>query len=417
MTHFSSHRDQDFLEHPTRFLSDKLMPKYWPPRPNWFWKKMIHVLLAYYVRNHWKFLDIHIDGAEETFQKFGPNDGVLITPNHSHEGDPHILLKAAKKFHKKFYFMAAWQAFCGHGGLDGRILQRMGVFSVDRDGCDRRAVRTAVELLCAGQYLVVFPEGEIHRLNDRLKPLCDGVAYMALSAQRELKKNASDAKIWILPSAIRYEMTDDVIPELEQAMKRLEAHFLWWKPPKDASLQERIVLFGEMLLTIKEKEKTGKSFKESGDLPHRIQKMIKNILAQHEKKYLKRSATASNVAMRVKALRRQLLDLWLDDAQTPDVRQEAYQALDDVQLVLQLSSYPGDYISEKPNVLRLAETIEKFEEDIFGLNHSIGSRRAKLIFGQAIDMSCDVDLSHMRAAISGLTDRLEETIQSLMDQF
>jgi hypothetical protein len=40
--------------------------------------------------------------------------------------------------------MAAWQIFKGHRGIDGFVLQRMGAFSVDREGCDRRAMRQAI---------------------------------------------------------------------------------------------------------------------------------------------------------------------------------------------------------------------------------------------------------------------------------
>ena len=68
------------------------------------------------------------------------------------------------------------------------MLQRIGAFSVDREGCDRRAIRQAVEFLSGGHALVVFPEGEIYHLNDRLTPLLEGVAFMALTAQRELEK-------------------------------------------------------------------------------------------------------------------------------------------------------------------------------------------------------------------------------------
>ena len=68
-----------------------------------------------------------------------------------------------------------------------------GTFSVDREGCDRRSVKQAVELLTTGKRLVVFPEGEIYHLNDRLAPLLDGVAFMALTAQRKLEKSRPDA--------------------------------------------------------------------------------------------------------------------------------------------------------------------------------------------------------------------------------
>ena len=57
-----------------------------------------------------------------------------------------------------------------------------------------------------------------------------------------------------------------------------------------------------------------------------------------------------------------------------------------MQLVLQLYSYPGDYLSEKPSAERMAETVEKFEEDIYGAARPKGRRRARVRLGEPIDL-------------------------------
>ena len=70
----------------------------------------------------------------------------------------------------------------------------MGAFSVDREGCDRRAMRQAGELLTSGRWLVVFPEGEIYHTNERLTPLREGVAFMAITSQRDLEKSIREGE-------------------------------------------------------------------------------------------------------------------------------------------------------------------------------------------------------------------------------
>src|SRR5688500_15448613 len=110
------------------------------------------------------------------------------------------MLEVGRRAGRQFYIMAAWQLFRARLGLDGRVLQRLGAFSVDREGVDRRAIRQAVELLTHGATLVVFPEGEVYRLNERLTPLLEGVAFMAQSAQRDLEKAAPAAHVWIVPT-------------------------------------------------------------------------------------------------------------------------------------------------------------------------------------------------------------------------
>jgi len=44
-------------------------------------------------------------------------------------------------------------------GGDGWVLQRMGAFSVDREGCDRRAIRQATDLLTTGNFVGGLPGG------------------------------------------------------------------------------------------------------------------------------------------------------------------------------------------------------------------------------------------------------------------
>src|SRR5258708_12074382 len=108
------------------------------------------------------------------------------------------MMEIGRRIGRRIHFMAAWQIFRTHWGLDGWILQRMGAFSVDREGCDRRAIHQATEILTTGRSLVVFPEGEVYRLNDRLTPLLDGVAFMALSAQPHLAKTAQGPPVCIV---------------------------------------------------------------------------------------------------------------------------------------------------------------------------------------------------------------------------
>jgi hypothetical protein len=331
------------------------------------------------------------------------------------------MMEVSRRAHRPFYFMAAWQIFRPHWGLDGWCLQRMGAFSVDREGCDRRAVKQAVELLTTGQRLVVFPEGEVYRLNERLTPLLEGVAFMALTAQRDLSKgeagpgegSTAAARVWIVPAAIRYRYVEDVRPRLIEAIKQIEARMLL-NPPHGAALHERVLRVGELALTIKEKEKLGHSRENAGDLPGRVAHLIEELLRRHETEHLKKSPSAETVPLRVKALRRQLLENWMNDQADPDARRKAREALDDVQLVLQLYSYPGDYVAEKPSIERMAETVEKFEEDLTGFARPKGKRRAFVRFGDPIDLRAAAATGRARMVASDVTDRLEESIKSLM---
>jgi hypothetical protein len=391
---------------------DGAQPDFWPPRSNRFWRAVLAPMRRFYLRCYYGITEVNVEGADPLLGRFGPHDGVLVAPNHSHDSDPHVMMEVGRRAHRPFAFMAAWQIFRTHWGIDGWVLQRMGAFSVDREGCDRRAIRQAVEVLSSGHALVVFPEGEIYHLNDRLTPLLEGVAFMALTAQRDLEKVQSPGRVWVVPAAIRYRYLDDVTPQLEAAVAALEARLLW-KPRPGSALHERIIQIGEVLLTIKEKEKLGRSCEAEGDLPTRVARLTETLLQRLETEHLKKTPSAETVPLRVKALRRHLLAAWADEKADAAARQQARAALDDVQMVLQLYSYPGDYLSEKPSIERMAETVEKFEEDIYGAARPKGRRRARVRLGEPIDLK-EVAADRARSAAHDVTARLEEAIQGLM---
>jgi hypothetical protein len=390
------------------------MPAFWPPKPSRFWGKMLGPVRRHYLHRVYRVDELNVEGVEH-FEICGEGDGVLVAPNHSHDSDPHVMMAVGRKLHRTLFFMAAWQIFKAHWGIDGWAMQRMGAFSVDREGCDRRAIRQATELLTTGKCLVVFPEGEVFHLNARLTPLKEGVAFIALSAQRDLQKESSGRRVWVMPTAIRYRYVEDVRPQLAAAMDQMEAR-LMLKPRPDAPLHERIIRFGETLLTIKEKEVLGRSREhDGGDLPARLKFFISALLDRLEGEQLKHTSATDTVPMRVKALRRALLETWLDEKHPDEARKRARAALDDVQLVLQLYSYPGDYLTEEPSLERMAETIEKFEEDVGGgCTYPKGRRNAVVRFGEPLDLTKDIDAAKLRAATGQLTGKLEDRIQALM---
>ena len=406
-------------------IVDGAMPDFWPPRPSRFWNALFAPFRRWYLHSYYGIAEVVVEGYDRIMEKVGPADGVLIAPNHSHDSDPHVMMEVSTRAHRQFYFMAAWQIFRPHRGIDGWCLQRMGAFSVDREGCDRRAVKQAVQILTTGNSLVVFPEGEVYRLNDRLTPLLEGVAFMALTAQRDLDKSVAEkdaagseqssrgARVWIVPTAIRYKYVDDVRPKLEEAITQIEARMLW-NPPHGSRIDERIIRVGELALTIKEKEKLGHSRENEADLPSRVAFLIEELLKRNETKHLKKTPSAETVPLRVKALRRHLLEIWTDEKSDPDALRQAREGLDDVQLVLQLYSYPGDYVTEKPSIERMAETIEKFEEDLTGFARPKGKRRARVVFGEPIDLKLAAASGRPRTVATDVSDKLEAAIKGLM---
>ena len=100
---------------------------------------------------------------------------------------------------------------------------------------------------------------------------------------------------------------------------------------------------------------------------------------------------------------------------SPEERGKLTGEMEDLFFVVQLFSYPGNYVSEKPTMERLAETLDKFEEDVFrvSLPGVRGARRVVVRFGDPIEVSKERE---GRDAVARFTDLLETKVQALLDQ-
>jgi 1-acyl-sn-glycerol-3-phosphate acyltransferase len=371
---------------------------------NGFWWRFWYFLRRRIQLKVQRLVEIELRGLENLQKAVGDEQGVLISSNHSGHADPLILYKAAERTGRGFYFMAAWQVFARENVLARLILRQHGVFSVDREGTDMRAFRQAVDILQNSRNpLVIFPEGEVYHVNDKVMPFREGAAAIAMTATKKAKR-----PVVCVPCGIKYQYVDDPMSELVELMGRLEEQILW-RRRDDMPLTERIYRFAEGALALKELEYLGHT--QSGGLPERIESLSEKILSGQEEFYGIRGAGA-NLPERVKAVRREAIKQLSDDRE--DLQERARFALGDLFVVTQLFSYPGDYVAHKPTTGRIAETLDKFEEDVFKVPTATvrGSRRAVLSFGKPIEVERCED---KKSAIHTLTESLEEHVQGLLD--
>jgi hypothetical protein len=312
--------------------------------------------------------------------------------------------------------MAAYQIFTG---MARWVLPRIGVFSVDREGADLSAFKAAVNMLAEGKYpLVIFPEGEIYRVAERVTPLREGAFAIAAAAARKLAD--SGRKLWIVPVGLGYRFLDghDPLPELESLMGKLETRFTW-RVQAHRTLPDRILHYADGILSLKEVEYLGTP--GSGAYKERAANLMEQILAPIEARRLKgrRSAT---VPERVKDLRRACLET-LENPEHPagtSAALEARRDLEDVFLVMQIFSYPGDYVRLNPTVERVAETLMKAEEDFLGVDQAPprAPRRALVWFGEPIDLSERMNApgqARARQLVPALAAEIEARIQAILD--
>jgi len=381
-------------------------PRWWSPKLSPWWIRLWRTLRKRQQRRVQRLVEIEVRGAERVRQCLAQGVGVLITPNHSSHADCFAVYEASDQVGVPFYIMVAWQVFQRSGRLKQLALQHHGCFSIDREGTDTQALRQALEVLeSRPEPLVVFPEGEVYHCNQRIMPFREGPAAMALLAARKAKR-----AIACIPCAIGYRYVEDPTPQLLELMDELERS-IHWRPRPDLTLPQRIYHFAEGALALKEIEYLGAT--RAGPLPQRIAGLVDFLLSSLEARHGLDFAQAS-VPERVKSLRQHLVKRMQDLPEDHPDRRPCQGDLDDVFLAVQLFSYPGNYVAERPSIERIAETLDKFEEDVLGVKTATirGARGATVTFGEAIAVTAD----RGRNAAAALTRQLEERVQSLLGQ-
>ena len=381
-------------------------PRWWSPMLTQasfrFWKWIREKIRM----EHHHLVEIEIRGLDNLRKCINAKQGVLITPNHSCHADPTVVYWVADQLKTPFYFMATWQIFQRANWLRLLVLRQHGCFSVDRDGTDIRAFKQAVDILENKPYpLVIFPEGEIYHINKRITPFRDGPAAIALMARKHDKRPIS-----CVPCGIRYQYISDPTQELLALMDRLEECILW-RPRRHLGLQERIYQFAGAILGLKEQEYLGHA--QKGELPERIQALTEFILSGLEDKYgiVDRTPT---IPERVKQCRRNAIKRVEEESLSTKEHAAAKVDLDDIFVVTQLFSYPGNVSTGNPTIEEIAETMDKFEEDVLRApSASIrGTRRAIIEFGEPIPVETD---RNGRNQTHALTEQLESCVQALLD--
>ncbi|HEY2155264.1 MAG TPA: 1-acyl-sn-glycerol-3-phosphate acyltransferase [Isosphaeraceae bacterium] len=385
-----------------------------PPKVGrfWLWLGRLYARRVY-LKQH-GVASVDVDGLEHLSALLGRGDGVMIAPNHADLADSGVMLELGRNLGRVLYFMAAYQIFQINGRAGRFLLPRVGAFPVDREGADLRAFKTAVEILGKGHDpLVIFPEGEIYHVNDRLTPLREGAAAVATTAAKRAGERGKT--VWIVPMGIKYRFLDgaDRMPALQQAMARLESRFGWW-PREGHCLVDRIHACAEAMLGLKEMELLGAT--RQGTIKERIGSLRDAILDGLEYRHFGKRRD-DTVPVRVKELRHAFLEKLAGSATTPECAASLRRDLYDVFLAVQLFSYPGDYLRETPTVERIAETVRKFEQDALAIEpEPYAMRRAVVRLGEPIDVRERMtSFARPRLATGAITTELEARIQSVLD--
>ncbi len=334
-----------------------------PPIPNRLWPWLIQRfrIVDRYLKKKEGVESYECRNIERFRASLSRGDGILLAPNHCRYADPLVMGWPARLADTPVFAMASWHLF-NEGWLDAFAIRRMGAFSIFREGTDRKALDTAIEILAeAKRPLIVFPEGTTNRTNDVLKPLLDGVTFMARTAARRRAKEGG--QIVVHPIAIKYLCKGDYEPWAKEQLSNMELH-LGWCVSQDSSILRRTTRLAEALMGLREVEYFGQS--RSGELPPRRDALIAHILGETES-CLGIHPPTPDIRSRVRTIRTKVASVWFSERLNEDEQTRLRSQVAAADLAQELLSYPDCYL--EPNEAtdtRIVETIQRMQEMLYG---------------------------------------------------
>lgn len=390
--------------------------RYYPPRPScWVTALVQRYNSSLYLpgRQH-RIREVTVNqGSDLPHARHLAGHRLLFLPNHPTHSDPLVMVEGLRQAGLTSRLMAAYDVF-ERSALHAWVMQRMGAFSVDREGSDRQALKEAVAILSGGQApLTIFPEGNVYLMNDRVTPFLDGAAYIAFKAQQQA---GPSQPVVAVPVSIKVTHLSNQRATLRRLLSDLAKEI---GADSGGEPVESVYRVGLELLARKLREHGHIPPQGNGAEPPEVLRQAAQLIIERLEERMELEPREGNGLIdRVRRLRLRIHQIRLG----PELAEEQDLAAawaGDAILAFRILTYAGDYLSEKPTLDRFGETVEKLLEDNRGrVVPPYGERLAMIRFGRSIDLSrrmADFE-RHPRNAMDAFTRDCEATVQRGLDQ-
>jgi 1-acyl-sn-glycerol-3-phosphate acyltransferase len=388
---------QRYFVEPYRFI---------PPYRKTLWCRLARHVIPGYLGRKLGVPRWHFQGLDYLRDSLAQDAGILLTPNHCRWADPCVMGMLGLEVQRYFYYMVSYHLF-KQSRLMGWYMNRIGGYSILREGTDREAIRATAHILAqAERPVVLFPEGTWFRQNDYVGPLQDGVTLIARQAARH-----SERPLRIHPVGIKYWALSDPRPELLSRLDGME-RALGWHPQNHLDFEARLEKLGRALISLKEIEQFGEV--KGGVLDERIQQLAASHVTSLEKRHLGREFDGWTLE-RIRRLRQGLVRQLHEAADGPAEVVQTRQDLDTLLFCENLSAHSLAYLRERPSLERLTESVQRIEETVTDqLEKPVTPLGATIAIGPAFDARSV--LADKRTDGKGFMGDLRAAIQELLNK-
>ncbi|HEY9767454.1 MAG TPA: 1-acyl-sn-glycerol-3-phosphate acyltransferase [Coleofasciculaceae cyanobacterium] len=399
--------------------SSKVDLKFLPPKRNPLLTRLIQSVAYLVVYFGYKIRAI-IDEDDLANLKAIAEHRVVYLPNHSTLDDGLVMFLFSARIGQLFHYVVAYEAF---QGVIGKLMQRVGAYSIRRGVGDRYSIVQTLDILQQPQCkLVIFPEGGCSYQNDTVMPFRSGAIELSFKAIEKLfKHNGIIPDFYLVPVSLKYVYPNVTDTQLEQALSRLETALSL--KPAQADYYLRLREIATQVLKNLEVE-YHQSPINSTNLNPRIKHLKKRMLNYCEEKL--ELASLSQIPERDRVYKIQsVLSSLADSAKKPNLNYEhIYQTT--VRLLNFDAIYDG-YVAEKPTPERYFATIDRLEREVFKIDRPKlkGRRQAIVKIGTPINLKehWQVELNNSlkpqsysrQKVIDNLTQAAQQAVQAYLD--
>ncbi len=387
------------------------MSEFYPPRLN---PTLVHLgqSVAPFV-GRWRY-QMNLEIQPTCLEKLATlrDRRLLLLSNHPtfHDGMAMFLLSA--RLREVFHYLVAYEAF---PGLQGRLLQGMGAYSIRRGLGDRRSVAQTLELLMQPACrLVIFPEGGCSFQNDTVMPFRSGAIHLALQAMSKLvKRGEPQPDLYVVPVSLKYHYTGDMSQVIHDTLSRLEKTL---QIPAASDFYQRLRAVAERVLVGLEQDYDLHTAETAQmDWNQRILR-LKTYLLQHcEQKLAIASAPGELARERVYKIQHVLESraaVGAEDFWTYDI----YKA---TSRLLNFDAIYDGYVGADPTPERFLDTLTRLEREVFSIDQPPpkGYRNVLLRIGEPVNLKDHFERYQpdRSGTVSTLTQQTQQSVQRNLD--
>ena len=352
---------------------------------------------------------------EQVREAQAKGERLMFVINHPTHSDPQVVTEVHRRLGVDSCFMAAYDVFL-RSPVNAWVMQRMGNFSIDREGSDRKAMAAAIDVLKkGGRALNIFPEGNVYLTNDRVAPFLDGAAFIAIKAQAAL----DGVSVKIVPISLKYTHLTTPRAEVTQRMLDLGARSEYVFPAGSTSdpISAVMGMGRHIIARYLRAHGHGDALKiDDTSLYEVLGEFAGKLMDDLEGALELSAARAAGLSERIVKIRSRLHQLRTDRSAAPDPALDgmAERAI----LAMRIHGYLSPYLTELPSIDRYDETVERIAEDFHSKSMPrTGPRRVMVRVHPPIEVSDFISAAggNTREAISKITWEMHRTIQAGID--